>query len=46
MADLPRDALNGACLAMRVRHDYSKGHGFVSRIDFCKPEANGGGGLP
>jgi phage protein D len=45
MADLPKDALNGPCLAMRVSHEYSKRHGFVSRIDFCKPKANGMGGV-
>jgi phage protein D len=45
LSDLPVAALNGACLVMRVIHEYSKRHGFVSRIDFCQTGANGIGGL-
>ena len=43
--DLPVAAFNGACLVTRVIHEYSKRHGFVSRIDFCQTETNGIGGL-
>ena len=45
LADLPVAAFNGACLVTRVIHEYSKRHGFVSRIDFGQTEANGIGGL-
>lgn len=45
LADLPVAVLNGACLVTRVIHEYSKRHGFVSRIDFCQTEADGIGGL-
>jgi phage protein D len=40
IADAPNAALNGNCLVMRVRHEFSKLSGFVSRVDFSK-SANG-----
>ena len=45
LADLPVAAFNGAGLVTRVIHEYSKRHGFVSRIDFRQTETNGIGGL-